>query len=223
MNLLKEWIIFLKKPELTTPVSLSFKEAILLLLKSIPFYFLFILICTIFFIPLSVFDLIPELPERSLSDVYDLIIIAPFLEELFFRLPLRNFFRNLFFTFALLFYSLTKSFFGIPLTIAISLIIIALPYIPGFINRIEYNVNSRIRRFYPVVFYLVALTFGFLHITNLNNLTTAHYFVSPVIVLYQILIGLFLGFVRVKYNWGIIYSILIHAGFNSIPVLIKLL
>lgn len=222
MNLKKEFIKFLKKPELVVPVSLSPKQSVVLFFKSTSLYFLFILICTLFFIPLSLFDLIPELPKRSLSDAYILIIVAPILEELLFRLPLRNFFKNIFFSLAFIFYALTKTYFGIPATVAIAILIVTLPYFPRFIDSHEKSVNNFIKKNYPYFFYFAALFFGFLHITNIDNLTTAHYFVSPVIVLYQILLGLLLGFVRVKYKWGIIYSIFMHAVFNSIPVLIKL-
>ncbi len=223
MTLLKGFLRFLKKPEEVIPVSLSFIQSIILLLKSIPIFFLFVLVCTIFFVPLSFFDLVPKAPSHSLADAGKLIVFAPLLEEFFFRLPLRNFFRNIFVTLSLLFYALAKSFFGIPLTIGLSLIIIVLPHILGFISRAEQKVNSQIKRYYPFVFYLIALSFGFLHITNFEHLSTAQYFVSPIIILYQILLGLYAGFLRVKFKWGIIYSILVHAMFNAIPVLIKLL
>ncbi|QGY43591.1 CPBP family intramembrane metalloprotease [Maribellus comscasis] len=223
MNLLSQFLRFLKKPEIAPPVVLSLGQSLLLLIKSIPIYFLLIFVCTILFIPLSILDLIPESPNRSLADAVDIIVIAPILEELFFRMPLRNFFRNIFVTLSLLFYALTKSLFGIPLTIALSLIIIGLPQIPNFINRQEQKVNNQMKRYFPFVFYLISLSFGFLHVTNFERLSIGQYLVSPIIVFYQILLGLYLGFLRVKFKRGIIYSILIHALFNSIPVLLKLL
>ena len=64
--------------------------------QCLPLYFVFILICTILFIPLSFIDGIPEMPNLQLSDAWRIIILAPLLEELAFRLPLRNFFKKIF-------------------------------------------------------------------------------------------------------------------------------
>lgn len=223
MELQKEFVRFLKKPEINPPVSLSFKQSIILFIKCIPIYFIFIFICILLFIPLSIFDLVPETHKRTMSDAFELIVLAPVLEELFFRFPLRNFFRNLFLSIALLVYALSKTFLGIPMAIVVAVLVAVLPYIPGFINRHEFEVNKFIDKYYPHFFYLVAFIFGFIHMDNLINPSVGHYFVSPIIVLYQILMGLLMGFVRVKYKWGIIYAILFHSVFNAIPVLIKLL
>lgn len=223
MELQKEFLKFLKKPEINTPVSLSFKQSIILFIKCIPIYIFFIIICILLFIPLSIFDLVPETHKRTMSDAFDLIILAPVLEELFFRFPLRNFFRNIFLSLALLVYAFSKTYLVIPIAIEFAFLIAALPYIPGFINRYEFGVNKFINKYYPHFFYLVAFIFGFIHMGNLINPSVAHYFVSPIIVLYQTLMGLLIGFIRVKYKWGIIYAILFHSVFNAIPVLIKLL
>jgi len=175
------------------------------------------------FILLSIFDLIPEMPKRTVADAYKLIVMGPILEELIFRLPLRNFFRNVFLSVALLIYAFSKSYLGIPIAIFVALAFAALPYVPGLINKYENVVDSFIEKYYPYFFYLVALVFGFIHMGNLINPTLGHYLVSPIIVQYQILLGLLVGFIRVKYKWGILYAIIIHSFFNAIPVLIKLL
>ena len=96
MKFIKKLLHFVNKPELHPPVSLSLKQSVIVLLKCLPLYFVFILICTILFIPLSFIDGIPEMPNLQLSDAWQIIILAPLLEELAFRLPLRNFFKNIF-------------------------------------------------------------------------------------------------------------------------------
>lgn len=223
MKLFREFLYFLKKPELGDPVSLSFFQSLMIVLRSIPIYFLFIFICSIIFIPLSFFNLIPEFPHRNRSDIIDLVILAPILEELLFRLPLRNFFKNIFLSISLLFYALTKSVLGIYIVIPSSILILILPYIPGLFIQIETIVNKNARKFFPAIFYIISLIFGFLHITNFDHLTKTQYFISPAIVFYQILLGFYLGFLRVRFKWGIIYSIVTHAVFNSFPVLIKMI
>ncbi len=223
MNLQKDFLKFLKKPEVNTPVSLSIKQSVILLLKCIPINLVFIFICILLFIPLSIFDLVPETPKRTMSDAFDLIVLAPVLEELFFRNPLRNFFRNIFLSIALLIYAFSKTYLGIPIAIVIAFLVVALPYIPGLINRHESGINKFIHKHYPYFFYFVTFIFGFMHMGNLIDPTVGQYLAWPIIVLYQILMGLLIGFIRVKYKWGILYAIIIHSFFNAIPILIKLL
>ncbi|MCG6187447.1 CPBP family glutamic-type intramembrane protease [Maribellus maritimus] len=223
MNLLKQFLRFLKRPEIAPPVVLSLGQSLLLLIKNIPVFFLFIVFCTFLLIPLALLDLLPEHPGYTMSEVKYIVVWAPFIEELIFRLPLRNFFRNMFFPLAIFFYMAAKTALGMPFAIVVSAVIVALPYIPGLITRFENSVNNTIKKYYPFVFYLVALLFGGVHITNFDQLSSTQYFFTPVIVFYQLLMGLYLGFLRVKFKRGIVYSILIHALFNSIPVLLKLL
>jgi len=223
MKLLKSFLFYLKKPELSDPVSLTFKQSINLLINSIPIYFIFIFCFVILFIPLAIFDLIPELPPRQLSDIKWIIVFGPVIEELIFRLPLRNFFKNIFIALALGFYALGKSHLGIGLSIALGIVILLLPYIPGFISRFEDAINNFIKKYFVLFFYLIAVIFGFMHITNLETIRTSDILFSPVIVAYQLFLGLYLGFIRIKYKGGIFYAILLHAFFNSIPVMVKLL
>ncbi|HYQ59072.1 MAG TPA: CPBP family glutamic-type intramembrane protease [Draconibacterium sp.] len=223
MKLIKTFISFLKNPELSIPVSLSFKQSFLLLVKSIPLYILFVLFCALLFVPLAVFEIMPEFPNRQISDIKWLIVFAPVLEELFFRLPLRNSFKNAFVPIALCFYSATKSTIGIWFAIPFSTLIIIMPYFPNFINQKEEAINGLVRRHFGMFFYIISIVFGAAHMTNFEILTKAQILLTPIIIAYQILLGLYLGFVRVKYKWGIVYAILIHSLFNSIPVIIKFL
>jgi membrane protease YdiL (CAAX protease family) len=158
-----------------------------------------------------------------MSDAFNLIVLAPILEELVFRLPLSNFFKNIFLSAALLVYAFLKTYLGIPIAIIVALAFAALPYIPRLINKHEKEVDTFIEKYYPYFFYSVALIFGFMHMGNLIDATLAHYLASPIIVLYQVLMGLLMGFIRVKYKWGILYAIFVHSFFNAIPILIKLL
>jgi hypothetical protein len=71
------------------------------------------------------------------------------------------------------------------------------------------------RRYYVFLFYFTAIIFGYVHYTNIKGLTPA----DPVFIFYiisQIFTGISLGYLRVKY--GLVYSILFHAGFNFIAI-----
>ena len=223
MNLLRAFAYYIKKPELTIPVSLTLKQSVIFIVRCIPLYFALVLICVILFIPLAIFSVMPEFPKQELSDVKWIIVFGPFLEEFFFRFQLRNFFSNIFVTLALVFYVVAKSYLGVGISIVLGIIIIGLPYIPNFINRYQSSVNTFIHKYFVWHFYVTAFVFGFLHITNFENITSSVLLLSPVIVAYQVILGLFLGFVRVQYRWGIVYAILVHMLYNAIPIIIKLL
>lgn len=75
------------------------------------------------------------------------------------------------------------------------------------------------RNFGPV-FYWSALLFGLMHIFNVSDLTLTVVTLAPLITLQQILLGLFNGYVRMKY--GFAQAIVQHALFNLVPVLIQL-
>ncbi|PQJ32279.1 hypothetical protein BST92_10235 [Nonlabens arenilitoris] len=63
------------------------------------------------------------------------------------------------------------------------------------------------------IFYLFALAFGAVHISNYGvNLTTI--LLLPIITGPQIVTGLFLGLIRVKV--GLLYSMLFHALYNGV-------
>lgn len=64
---------------------------------------------------------------------------------------------------------------------------------------------------FPYLFYLTTLTFGFAHIGNYTNLKDI-WFLAPIIVSPQILVGLLLGYVRVRY--GLKYSVILHSMHN---------
>lgn len=70
--------------------------------------------------------------------------------------------------------------------------------------------------YFPKVFYLFTLTFGYIHISNFQ-LSTQVWVLSPLLVAPQIGVGLVLGFIRVKF--GLIWSIGLHAAYNFILML----
>ncbi|MBP1840800.1 CPBP family intramembrane glutamic endopeptidase [Formosa algae] len=69
---------------------------------------------------------------------------------------------------------------------------------------------------YIYVFYFFTLAFGFVHITNFE-ITRNVLLLSPILVAPQIIIGLFLGVIRLQYGLG--YSMLFHAIYNGILII----
>lgn len=64
-----------------------------------------------------------------------------------------------------------------------------------------------------IAFYLFALAFGFIHITNFEINSTI-LLLSPILVLPQILLGGYFGYIRVKF--GLQWSMLLHGTYNAI-------
>ena len=75
-------------------------------------------------------------------------------------------------------------------------------------------------KFYGWIFYLMAVAFGLMHIMNFEPSLNI-YLLAPILVAPQILIGINLGYLRVRF--GLIWSILFHAFYNGILMSIALL
>lgn len=65
---------------------------------------------------------------------------------------------------------------------------------------------------FKISFYLFAIIFGFIHITNFN-ITTNVLLLSPILIAPQIILGTYLGFIRVRF--GLLWSIALHASYNA--------
>ena len=125
------------------------------------------------------------------------VIIAPLFEEIMFRLILK--FRS---NFLILW----------PLRLLIFL------QINSKINLLK-TIRNIWNKFYGWIFYLVSIAFGLLHILNFEPSLNI-YLLAPVLVAPQILIGINLGYLRIRF--GLIWSILFHAFYNGILLSIAL-
>lgn len=67
--------------------------------------------------------------------------------------------------------------------------------------------------YFPVIFYAGALAFSLVHLSNFPNLTEI-WPVSPLLISPQFTLGLFLGFIRIRF--GLIWCIGFHAAYNTI-------
>ncbi|WP_237276150.1 CPBP family intramembrane glutamic endopeptidase [Tenacibaculum ovolyticum] len=74
------------------------------------------------------------------------------------------------------------------------------------------------KKYFKIVFYIFAIVFGFVHLSNFQ-ITTNVLILAPILVAPQIILGGYLGFIRVRF--GLIWSILLHASYNAFFVLIS--
>ncbi len=150
------------------------------------------------------------------------VILAPILEEILFRLPLRYSPLNL---------SLSACLWGLLITLTFAPIhsigtinILATVVILGSILLrfwLKTSVQSQTaHRLYqgwlPILFYASALSFGLVHISNYNFTTVIGqaWTSTLLLVLTQIEGGIFLGFIRLRYGfWWAVFS---HSFHNAI-------
>ena len=125
-------------------------------------------------------------------------VLAPVLEELVFRLPLR-FKYNYFARFMIFAASVT-----------------------GRRNKIktQFYLRNFWRKNFRLIFYLSALLFSLLHLTNFEISTIILIF-APILIASQFFGGLVLGYLRVRYN--LLLAILSHSLFNTILFTVSLI
>lgn len=152
-------------------------------------------------------------------------LIAPLIEEMLFRLCLRysklNFSVAAGFCFFIFSDLLIKGrgIFGednpLSLRIGLVFIIIAIAYSILQSNPV---IDDRLTKFWSLhfrlIFYLSVISFGFLHVTNLENSLTV-FLLAPMLTLPQMAGGFMFGYIRLKY--GILYAVLLHAANNFMP------
>jgi len=167
---------------------------------------------------LHLIDKLQDTQSKGYKNILYILILAPIFEELMFRLPLKFNRLNLliailtfYFSFYLSYNHFLESFWGLQLLKTI-LIVVLCWFIVFHVFKISFY-KSVSTKYFGLLFYILAIIFGLLHITNFieyvpNNLI----FYSPIFAFHQIISGLFLGYIRVKK--GLIWSIILHACFN---------
>jgi membrane protease YdiL (CAAX protease family) len=144
-----------------------------------------------------------------------MVILGPLLEEIIFRLPLKLERFGISLSVGLLSYYFSGSTFEInfyesKLYLRIAITIATMAIVHKFLPE---NWLATIKaKFYGQYFYLVAFLFALIHITNLSPYNTSVLFFYPIFTLPQFIIGLFIGYARMKY--GFFSGWCIHALMN---------
>jgi len=222
-------LTFIKKPSLCIEKSNISGNAFLKLL----FLFYMILIpASAFIFILDIFEILPsnriEDPDATLNSLAYIIFLAPLLEELVFRLPLRLTKTTLSISLAVFFIVVIKLFFIQEYNYIIYLLSIPLFIIINGLLSYKKNIYLKIKTFWEkhflYVFYFFSMIFGLSHLFNYNEIHWWMILSSPLLTLPHIIMGFFLGFIRL--NYGFLYSFLFHATINlipSAPLVVKLL
>ncbi|MBI2448427.1 CPBP family intramembrane metalloprotease [Candidatus Microgenomates bacterium] len=182
--------------------------------------------------------------EADYRPIYYILVVligAPVMEELTFRLGLRFSFYNL--AFALIFLCIAFfeelrtwiasvdigwgwliTVFSDPYDWIIAPIMITIVLVLGFLlakTMKRFLNEQKIRSFYQkrfgYIFYISAILFGLDHLSNFSNFSN-FWFLIPFFILPQATGGLILGFLRMRY--GFKYAILGHIGNNILSNII---
>jgi len=155
-------------------------------------------------------------------------VIAPIIEELTFRAYLKPTRVNFAVSLSLIAIIAVKVLLPIPEWLFTSTefsgllsYVVAIPVLTGCIAYLlkflpyRKKLLALYHRYYIFVFYMSALLFGLVHITNFNNFKESWYLI-PLFVLPQIFVGLFLGYIRAKL--GLLWAFLGHMLHNYVSI-----
>jgi membrane protease YdiL (CAAX protease family) len=181
-----------------------------------------LLLKTFFTLPIDQSLSVPEPLKRHLWVYFLLVVIySPIMEEVIFRLTL--IFNPVYISlsisslFALLVHKISDGFVPIVAFVLLFLLITRIAVI------YEIKIYSFWNRNFKFIFYLSSLTFGLVHIGNYKYIDTSQYFMAPILILPQLLLGFILSFTRLHYKKGFLICILIHSLMNMISVSVFLL
>ena len=102
-----------------------------------------------------------------------------------------------------------------PMLMLFGVAVIAAPLIEEAIFR--FPIKFFKGKSFPIAFWLFAIIFGFVHISNFGALESSDYWKMPLLVMPQLVLGFYLGFVRMQFSWP--YAVGIHMLNNCIPMI----
>jgi len=201
-------------------------------LKLLLLFYMMLIPCSAITIILRIFEILPadrtEDLDGSLNSLIYIIFLAPILEEAVFRLPLRLSKITLSISSPVFLIVIIKLIFFKEDIFTIYLVSIPFSLIIYVLLSYEKNIYLRIKEFWEkhflYIFYFLSLIFGLIHLFNYHEIHWWMIAASPFLTLPHIVMGFFLGFIRM--NYGFVYSCLFHATINfipSLPLVVKLL
>lgn len=98
------------------------------------------------------------------------------------------------------------------------LVVVVAPLLEELIFRAPITLFDHPKTF-KIAFYVFAIIFGLVHLSNFTNITNTVLILTPILVAPQILLGFYLGYIRVRF--GLIWSIGLHACYNGTLMLLS--
>ncbi|MEF9476725.1 hypothetical protein ACR1PO_06905 [Chryseobacterium sp. RRHN12] len=151
--------------------------------------------------------------DRSKYSVIKIVLIAPVIEEILFRLALRRSKLNLaIFASFLYFAAFYKSFYKISLVDINFYYVLTTSFVVGFIFYSKSNYFPKINLIEFKMFTIISITlFGLMHINNIKPIFNLVLF-YPFYVIPQMIMAYFITNIRLKFNfwWGVILHCFIN-------------
>lgn len=149
------------------------------------------------------------------------VIVAPLIEEIIFRFPLK--YRRG----ALVYGGIVVGMLGTGIAMNVGMIFKTAAFVGTgvgilsyalmlYMNTGEEKLDQLSKKLFPFLFYASALVFAFAHISN-YELPADRWYITPALVMPQFFLGLMLGYARIKY--GLWAAIFLHALNNLLPTI----
>lgn len=150
-------------------------------------------------------------------------IVIPLIEEIIFRLPLNLKKSSIAISLSILYLRFSGNFLTHLLDITktedlIKIIIAVIIFLLLMLILKQDKLNRFKREHFKYIFYFIGVSFGLIHILNFHNINYLLFFFYPIFVLPQILMGLIIGNIRIKY--GFIWGWVLHCLINSTSFLL---
>ena len=197
---------------------LNFKKVFLNLIIFILFIFLVNILNVIFLLILG-YKTPPVLKSIEETLPYEIILIAPFVEEMFFRFPLKKSKKNLYIFFIFLAFFLLMKFNFVhkdyEYIMFLFLILYQLFFSKSLITS-ETNYSNK-STFFLII--LLSSLFGLFHVVNLEKTDEFINYYLLIFSISKIITGISLSVIRLRF--GVLISIFFHVIFNLIIYLIN--
>jgi membrane protease YdiL (CAAX protease family) len=232
-ELLIEFLTFLKSPDRHSFSQSPFRDQVVEVTKIFVITFAAVILIAVPLMTLIGADDLPnklsELENLGFDKVWQqnlalftlAVIAVPLLEEVLFRFPLK-FRRGAIALSLVLIGTLAANIlqvFGVDIvqatTIGVGLVVLLAVILYLFL-RGDGQLDAFTNKYFIYFFYAAALLFAFAHVFN-YELRPDQKWMTPILVLPQMILGLMLGYLRIKY--GLWAAIMAHAMNNMIPTL----
>ena len=197
---------------------LKFKKVFLNLIIFILFIFLVNILNVIFLLILG-YKTPPVLKSIEETLPYEIILIAPFVEEMFFRFPLKKSKKNLYIFFIFLAFFLLMKFNFVHKDYAYIMFLFLILYQLFFSKSLitsETNYSNK-STFFLIIF--LSSLFGLFHVVNLEKTDEFINYYLLIFSISKIITGISLSVIRLRF--GVLISIFFHVIFNLIIYLIN--
>lgn len=149
-------------------------------------------------------------------------IFSPIMEEIIFRLPLVFNPTNISLSISTLIALIVRKMSS---SISYSILLFVLLFILTYFLSVKYKTYllSFWNKNFKYIFYAFSLSFGLAHISNYEFIAASQYFIAPILIFPQLVMGFISSFTRMLYKNGFLICILFHCLLNSITVSVFLI